>query len=191
MPVAAVRGVAAAPCSARNGSSGQTTVVGCCERATCAGFPASVSWCSLWLFIMATLKTTIRNQIGDLESVRDLVSRMERTCDLPPKIVFDINVVLDELLSNIIHYGYTDKAVHEIHITLSVSNAVVDIAIEDDGKAFNPLAAPEPVLTLPLAERPVGGLGVHFVRQLMDDVEYQRNNNHNYIFLKKKITVDT
>lgn len=136
---------------------------------------------------MAKLQTTIRNQIGDLAGVRELVSTLARTCDLPAKIVFDINVVLDELLSNIINYGYADDAPHEIQVTLSATDAAVEIGIEDDGKAFDPLAAPEPDLTLPLAERPIGGLGLHFVRQLMDDVKYKRENNHNYMFLKKII----
>ncbi|MEQ1774431.1 MAG: ATP-binding protein [Burkholderiales bacterium] len=136
---------------------------------------------------MVTLQTTIRNNIGDLESVRDLVSKLECACALPEKTVFDINVVLDELLSNIIHYGYADDLPHEIGVTLSVRNAVVEISIKDDGKAFDPLTAPEPDLTLSLAERPIGGLGLHFVRQLMDDVEYKREDNFNYLLLKKNI----
>jgi anti-sigma regulatory factor (Ser/Thr protein kinase) len=180
-----VRGAAAARCWAKNSSPARA---GCPAARPDCGFPGGTSWCSLWLFIMTTLQTTIRNRIDDLESVRNLVSTLERNCDLPAKVVFDINVVLDELLSNIIHYGYADKAEHQIHIKLSKRDAAVEIAIEDDGKAFNPLAAPAPDLTLPLAERPVGGLGVHFVKQLMDDVKYQRDNNNNYMFLKKNIS---
>ena len=134
---------------------------------------------------MVTLQKTIRNRIGDLVGVRDTVSTLERASNLPAEMVFDINVVLDELLSNIIHYGYSDDALHEIRITLSANDTMVEIGIEDDGKAFDPLAAPEPDLSLPLAERPIGGLGLHFVRRLMDDVQYKRENNHNYMFLKK------
>ncbi len=136
---------------------------------------------------MTTLQTTIRNQLGELERVCDLVSTLERTCHLPAQLVFDLNVVLDELLSNIINYGYDDQAPHDIRVTLSASDAAVEIRIEDDGKAFNPLAAPAPDLTLPLAERPIGGLGLHFVRKLMDDVKYHRENEHNYMFLKKHL----
>ena len=136
---------------------------------------------------MVTLQTTIRNKIGDLDGVRDRVSALERACNLPVALVFDINVVLDELLSNIIHYGYSDDAMHEIHITLSATDAAVEIGIEDDGRAFDPLATPEPDLALPLAQRPIGGLGLHFVRKLMDDVRYKRENNHNYMFLKKNL----
>ena len=137
---------------------------------------------------MATLQTTIRNDISDLKVVCDLVSRFERAGRLPAKVVFDINVVLDELLSNIIKYGYADNGPHEIRVTLSARDATIEIGIEDDGKAFDPLAAPAPDLSLPLAERPIGGLGLHFVRQLMDDVKYKRENDHNYLFLKKKLT---
>ena len=136
---------------------------------------------------MVALQKTIRNKLGDLELVRNLMSALERACALTPEMVFDINVVLDELLSNIINYGYSDDAAHEIRVKLSATDTVVEISIEDDGKAFDPFAVPEPDLSLPLAERPVGGLGVHFVRKLMDEVQYKRENNRNYLFLKKNI----
>lgn len=136
---------------------------------------------------MATLQITLRNRIEDLGGVCDLVSRLGRENDLPTEILFDIDVVLDELLSNIIKYGYSDDAPHEIRVTLSANSTHVDIHIVDDGKAFDPLAAPGPALSLPLAERPVGGLGLHVVRKLMNDVKYQRENNHNYLFLKKLV----
>ncbi len=137
---------------------------------------------------MATLQTTIRGKVGNLEAVHDLVSALQRAHDLPPELVFDINVVLDELLSNIIKYGCAGEAEPEIHVRLSATPAAVEIGIEDDGKAFDPLAAPAPDLTLPLSERPIGGLGLYFVRQLMDEVKYQRKNDHNHMFLKKNLT---
>jgi len=136
---------------------------------------------------MVTLHTTINSRLGDLDGVHDLVSELERARDLPTAVVFDINVVLDEVLSNILKYGYADGALHKIHIQLSATDTAVEISIEDDGTAFDPLAQPEPDLSLPLAERPIGGLGLHFVRKLMDDVRYKRKNNRNYLFLKKKI----
>lgn len=116
-----------------------------------------------------------------------MVSALERAHALTPEMVFDINVVLDELISNIIKYGYSDDAAHEIRVKLSATDTAVEIGIEDDGKAFDPFALPEPDLSLPLAERPVGGLGVHFVRKLMTDVQYKRENNRNYMFLKKNL----
>jgi serine/threonine-protein kinase RsbW len=137
---------------------------------------------------MVTFQTTVDSKSGDLEGVRSMVSALERARSLPPETVFDINVVLDELISNIIKYGYSDDAAHGILVRLAATDTVVEIGIEDDGKAFDPFALPEPDLSLPLAERPVGGLGLHFVRKLMDDIEYKRENNRNYMFLKKNLT---
>ncbi|HTD89992.1 MAG TPA: ATP-binding protein [Burkholderiales bacterium] len=136
---------------------------------------------------MVTLQTTINSKLGNLDGVRDLVSELEHAHSLPAAVVFDINVVLDEVLNNILKYGYADDAMHEIHLKLSATDAAVEIGIEDDGVAFDPLAIAAPDLSLPLAERPIGGLGLHFVRKLMDDVQYQRKNDRNCLFLKKKL----
>lgn len=135
---------------------------------------------------MVTLQTTIRNQAGDFARVREMVRELERARDLPQAAVFDVNVVLDEVLSNILKYAYSDNALHHIHVTLGASDSAIEIRIEDDGRPFDPLALPEPDLTLPLAHRPEGGLGVHFMRKLMDDVQYKRENHRNYLILNKK-----
>jgi anti-sigma regulatory factor (Ser/Thr protein kinase) len=136
---------------------------------------------------MVTLQTTISSKAGDLTAVRDMVAVLERERDLPPALVFDLYVVLDEVISNVLKYAYADDAAHEIHITLSATDKAVQIAIEDDGRAYDPLAIAAPDLTLPLAERPLGGLGLHFVRHLIDDVTYKRESDRNYLFLKRKI----
>lgn len=135
---------------------------------------------------MVTLQTTIRNRLDDLARVRDMVAELERQQDLPHAVVFDIHVVLDEVLSNILKYAYGDKAQHKIRVKLTARDAEVEIGIEDDGQPFDPLTQPTPDLTLPLAQRPEGGLGVHFVRSLMDDVRYKREHNRNYLILNKK-----
>jgi serine/threonine-protein kinase RsbW len=140
---------------------------------------------------MVTLQTTVNSRVGDLKGVRDMVFELECARDLPPKMVFDIYVVLDEVLSNILKYAYSDDAAHEIHVELSATDAALEIGIEDDGDAFDPFAVPAPDLSLPLAERAIGGLGLHFVRNLVDEIKYQRENNHNYLFLKKKLKPQT
>jgi anti-sigma regulatory factor (Ser/Thr protein kinase) len=136
---------------------------------------------------MFTLKATVNSKAGDLQAVRDMVTALERERKLPPALVFDLYVVLDEVLSNILKYGYTDSAAHEIHVKLSATEAAVDIVVEDDGRVYDPFAVPAPDPSLSLAQRPLGGLGLHFVRNLMDDVKYQRENDRNYLFLNKKI----
>jgi serine/threonine-protein kinase RsbW/sigma-B regulation protein RsbU (phosphoserine phosphatase) len=141
---------------------------------------------------MFKLETTLHSNAGDLQDARDLVAALERERVLPPALVFDLYVVLDEVLSNILKYGFDDKddegAAHPIHVKLCASEAAVDITIEDDGREYDPFASPAPDPAVPLAERPVGGLGLHFVRSLMDGVKYQRENNRNYLILNKKIS---
>lgn len=137
---------------------------------------------------MVTLQTTISSKAGDLTAVRDMVAVLERERDLPPALVFDLYVVLDEVISNVLKYAYADDAAHEIRITLSATDKAVQIAIEDDGRAYDPLAIATPDLSLPLAERPLGGLGLHFVRHLIDEVTYKRESDRNYLILNKKIT---
>lgn len=136
---------------------------------------------------MVTLQTTITNAPDDLAQVRDMVSRLERAQPLPAEVVFDINVVLDEVLSNILKYAYADGNRHHISVKLAASAAAIDINIVDDGVPFDPLTQPAPDLSLPLAERPIGGLGLHFVRNLVDEVRYERKNSRNHLFLKKNL----
>jgi serine/threonine-protein kinase RsbW len=60
------------------------------------------------------------------------------------------------------------------------------VEVEDDGRPFNPLEAPPPDIGKPLAEREVGGLGIHLVRKMMDELEYRRENDKNLLILKTK-----
>jgi serine/threonine-protein kinase RsbW len=90
-----------------------------------------------------------------------------------------MNVALDEMLSNIIKYGYTDDAIHEIHVRLSVSGRMLVAEIEDDGQPFDPCAAGPVDVDAPFEERKVGGLGIHIVRNLMAEVGYARVADRN------------
>lgn len=137
---------------------------------------------------MADFRATLKSDRSNPAALEEAVSALQDAHRLPEEVVFDIRVVLDELISNIIKYGYSDNLVHDIHVTLSADEAAVRISIKDDGGAFDPFAVPDPDLTLPLEQRPVGGLGLHFVRKLMDTVEYKRDKNYNYLFLKKNFS---
>jgi anti-sigma regulatory factor (Ser/Thr protein kinase) len=107
---------------------------------------------------------------------------------LPSKVVFNLNLVLEELVTNIIFYGYRDDESHQIQIDFGLENEVIEVIIGDDGIEFNPflLDAPDD-LNKPIEERKIGGLGIHFVKQLMDKYDYQRNNNRNKIILVKHL----
>ena len=94
---------------------------------------------------------------------------------------------MGEILTNIISYGYTDSGEHEITVRLSIEPGEMRVDVEDDGKPFNPLEAPEVDTTKPLEERALGGLGVHLVRKLTDGLEYQRHEGKNLLIMKKHL----
>ena len=104
------------------------------------------------------------------------------------KILFNINLALDELLTNVISYSYDDNNEHTIEVKITLFSKELVVTITDDGKPYHPLNAPEPDLDKTLEERKVGGLGIHFVKQIMDEIEYKTENNKNILTLKKKIT---
>jgi anti-sigma regulatory factor (Ser/Thr protein kinase) len=133
---------------------------------------------------VSTLRTTIRNRLEDIRRVPDLIAGLAAQHDLPPAAVFDMNVALDEVLSNIIKYAYPDQQVHEIELRLIASKDEVIAEINDDGRPFDPLSVPPPQLDQPIAERRVGGLGIHFVRNLMSDASYSRVGGRNRLILR-------
>ena len=98
------------------------------------------------------------------------------------------HVALDEVLSNIVKYGLAGgDAQRQIDLELTLEGGVLELTVEDDTAAFDPLSAPAPDLTLPLEERPVGGLGITILKGLMDSVEYGRHQGRNRLVLRKRV----
>ena len=99
------------------------------------------------------------------------------------------HLVLDELLTNIVSYGYDDGLTHEISLRLRAEPGSLTAILRDDGKPFNPLEeAPAAVLDGSIEDRPIGGLGIHFMRTLMDEVTYQRQDGYNQLILIKHLS---
>lgn len=137
---------------------------------------------------MSQIETTIRNRREEFPRVVDAVDRFAAEHRLSDDVVGDMQVALDEVLTNIVEYGYTDDADHEIRIRLRVIENVLEATIEDDGVPFNLLESPAPDVTAPLSERRVGGLGIHFVKNLMNEISYDRAGGRNRLVLRKNLT---
>ncbi len=137
---------------------------------------------------MIPIETTIVNRRDELERVSGFVDRVGTEYRLVPDVVADVQVALDEILTNILDYGYTDDREHEIHIRFQLLGSMLEAVIEDDGVPFDPLASAAPDVSAPLHERRVGGLGLHFVKNLMDEVNYNRIGDRNRLVLKKNLT---
>ena len=123
---------------------------------------------------------TNRGEIGHItDEIESLAEREAWTADLS----FKVNLALEELVINIMDYGF-EGGDHEIDVTLISEAHKLTIVIADSGKPFDPLEdAPVPDVDAPIDERPIGGLGIYLVRNMMDDMQYRREGDRNYITL--------
>jgi anti-sigma regulatory factor (Ser/Thr protein kinase) len=132
------------------------------------------------------VEITIVNRRAEFARVTSLVDQLGVEHRLPREVIADVCIALDEILTNITDYAYIDDAEHEIHIRFEVLDNVLEAVIEDGGASFNPLAIPVPDVGTPLRARRVGGVGIHFVRNLMDEVAYDRIGDRNRLVLRKR-----
>lgn len=107
--------------------------------------------------------------------------------ELPHPVVHAGQIALDELLSNTVRAGFLPGEPGHIVVDFFVSEDTLGIDLTDDGIAFDPLARADPDTRAPLETRPIGGLGIYFVKQLMDSVEYERVDGKNHLRLRKRI----
>jgi anti-sigma regulatory factor (Ser/Thr protein kinase) len=125
------------------------------------------------------------NDLAGLADLADWVERFGAEQGLPVGAVNALNVVLDEAVSNAINHGYDAGVRGEIVVRLRHRPGRVEAEVEDGGRPFDPLQAPPPDLTLPLEQRPIGGLGIHLIRNLMDEVSYARRDGRNVLKMAK------
>lgn len=134
-----------------------------------------------------TLSITCLNRLEEIGNVAQRIEAFGLAHGLSSEVVFALNLALDEVVTNIISYAYVDAAEHEIGIRVTLDGKDVSVRVEDDGRAFNPLDIPKPDLRPDIDRRPVGGLGVHIVRSLMDALEYRRVNDRNVFIMRKRL----
>jgi anti-sigma regulatory factor (Ser/Thr protein kinase) len=133
------------------------------------------------------MRLTIDSQLPEIRRATDLVEAFRVHHELPSRDADALCVVLDELLSNSIRHGLAEVAGHEISVALDYAGGEITVEIEDDGIAFDPTLAPPPVVTGTLAERKIGGLGIAFVRNLTDSIEYRRVAQRNRVTLRRRV----
>ena len=124
------------------------------------------------------------------EAIAGLAERFDAFCqahDLSPAVCYPFQVALDELLTNTISYGYPDASARTIEVILRLSDSALAVELVDDAVAFNPFQREAPDTDAALEDREIGGLGIHVVTQLMDDVHYERRGKRNHIRLQRPI----
>ncbi len=136
---------------------------------------------------MDRMEARIGNRREDMPVIVAMVERFGAEHKLPSADIHELHVVLDEVLSNIIGYAYGEGERGEILVRMTYRPDEVLVDIEDTGTAFDPLQVSQPDLTTPLKDRKIGGVGVHFIKSLMDEVAYARLGGINRLRLRKKL----
>ncbi len=134
------------------------------------------------------MRITLKNDLGEIAHLADALEKYADKNQLDARLVFHLNLALEEIVTNIISYGYRDYPKDTpIHLTFSLESEYVEIQIEDYGPAFNPLQAPEPDTSKSVEEREIGGLGIHLVKRMVENLSYRREENRNILLLRKSL----
>jgi sigma-B regulation protein RsbU (phosphoserine phosphatase) len=129
---------------------------------------------------------SIEAKTENLDVVQGFITKELEENGCSAKLINQIKLAVEEVFVNIAHYAY-DQGLDDVVIRLVVGDEV-KIEFEDKGKRFNPLEAEDPDVTVDAQERDIGGLGIFIVKNVMDKVEYRREDNKNILLIKKDIS---
>ena len=128
-----------------------------------------------------SLSISFQNDMQELTHVLQLVNVFLEPRELQSKLVYAVNLILEEILVNIIKYGYDYEDSREIEVRIGVEEEEVALTVVDDGKEFNPLTVPPPDHSKSAMDRIEEGLGLQFVRHMRNAMEYRREGNKNIL----------
>jgi serine/threonine-protein kinase RsbW len=127
----------------------------------------------------------INNNLSEIEKLSKAVAEFGKINNLSSEVIYDVRLALEEVVSNIINYGFEDNYEHQISIEMNLQGETLTMKIKDDGKPFNPLEVKSTNLEKPFDEREIGGMGIYIVRKLMDNILYKREEGNNVLQLTK------
>jgi len=133
------------------------------------------------------LNLRIKSAFAEIPTANEAASRWLAARNVPPAADYLANLAIEELVTNCIKYGYDDAGEHVIEIELKLSANELVLTVTDDGHPFNPLELPEPDTSLPVEDRPIGGLGIHLLRKMSDRMDYERHAGENRVTIRKSL----
>jgi anti-sigma regulatory factor (Ser/Thr protein kinase) len=137
---------------------------------------------------MAVHQIVLADDVGEIPRLNEWVEEVLTAEGVAAPIVFKMTLALEEAVVNVINHAFDGVAApHRIILSLEVMPDRVRAELVDNGREFDPAAAPAPDLTSPLDERPVGGLGLHLIRSMVDRVDYRRDGDENRLAIEKNL----
>lgn len=134
-----------------------------------------------------TKELIIKNDISEIERLALFIEELGEDLSLNSVLVMNLNLALEEAVSNIILYAYPEKLGEEISIKASKVGEAIIFIISDNGVEFDPTVLPDADITLSAEDREIGGLGIFLIRKIMDEVKYERIEGKNVLIIKKEL----
>jgi len=129
----------------------------------------------------------LKNEKEEITNFNAILEEFAERNEIPFKANMEICLAVEEILMNIISYAHEDEQDHEIGVKWWLEDDSFLLEIIDSGIEFDPTKLPKPDLESSVEDRKIGGLGIHFVKKLMQDVNYKREDDKNILLLKKKV----
>ena len=130
---------------------------------------------------------TLPNDINTIPQLSEFIDTLCEELEIDMATVMSLNLAMEEAVVNVMDYAYPEGTTGEICIEAIADDTQLHFVISDSGKPFDPTAKADVDITLSAEERPIGGLGIHLIRQIMDDVSYERKDGKNILKLSKTL----
>ncbi|MBC2745053.1 MAG: SpoIIE family protein phosphatase, partial [Desulfosarcina sp.] len=134
-----------------------------------------------------TLKTIVlKNDIREISRIIDAITQIADSVSCPSVVVHDVTLAMEEIFSNIVFYGFGDDLNHNITFHMVIEEDALIMTLQDEGIPFNPLNVQIGRRGRPLEERDKGGMGIILAKNLMDQMEYRREQGKNILRMEKR-----
>jgi anti-sigma regulatory factor (Ser/Thr protein kinase) len=130
---------------------------------------------------------TLVNEVNDISQLSGYIESIVNDSGIDPMLAMSLNLALEEAVTNVVLYAYPEGVKGEVDILTTIRDGVLTFVISDTGVAFDPTQKEDADVTLSAEERPIGGLGIFLVKQLMDTVSYERKDGRNILTLTKQL----
>ena len=129
----------------------------------------------------------LANEISEISKLNAFIEDIGNEFSLTPDVVFNLTLVLEEAVVNVINYAYPKEDHESIYLSAKMQDGSIVFVLSDSGKEFDPTMAPDADVTLSADDRQIGGLGIFLIRQIMNEVRYERIDGKNVLTLEKKL----
>ena len=129
----------------------------------------------------------IKNQVGELEKVNAFIEQIGEELQLDMELLMNLNLVMEEMVSNVIFYAYPEGKTADIELSAECNGRQLNFILSDKGRVFDPTMKDDAYTDVDPMERELGGMGIYIVKNIMNEVTYQRLEGKNLLTMKKDI----